>query len=552
MTKNSNKNSLVSRSGRPLLSLFLFFIGGIPLSCGIQQADSIVKIIGGDVPGPGHVSLGNTVGLSTSNSPDSREGLPSCSGFVVERLWIVTAAHCAANGTLKFVYFKSEDPTEKPQWRDVEKVILHPDWKGEGLFDLALIRYKALPEDGLGLPLNYKPVDIVNEEEAVFLRAGGLMDIAGYGVAKIPSEAPPTKLHALVTIDRIWNDFFMAPGLITYSDPKLRGACYGDSGGPAYAELEGKTRVIGITQGARGRYFNRMEKVECQEGKGTYTYLMPFRDWILKSTKGQLTSSFPWEDRDPDFSSLTEFCNAPKNRDVWLAFYSLAGNLEESTRIPMYGCSEFSKASATIVKLELEPWSKYAQVQPLLGSLSNLEELWIQDGNGGFSSDVDVSSFQNLKRLKKLVIDGPSLAHMDSLGRLKSLQYLDIFGTSEVSIDTVLQLSNLVTLNLAGDAASEFASLGKLPDLQRLGVRRCILGNEAIEALFQPETFPSLKYGDFSRCAVNYEALAKNEDKLNKFKPGTKFKFQKSLVKENIALQRRISKNAAGVTIVFE
>jgi len=521
-------------------------------ACSEARPDSLLKIIGGEEPSLGHVSLTNTVGLSTSNVQGSSEELPSCSGFVVKPLWIVTAAHCAANGTLKFVYFKNESVGETAEWRGIEKIILHPDWKGEGLFDLALVKYRALPQDKGGLPLAFKSVEILEEGEATLVYSGMSMDIAGYGVDKVPSEAAPKKLHALVTIDRLWNDLFMAPGLITYSEPSLRGACYGDSGGPAYVEVNGHIRVIGITQGARGRYFNRMEKVECQDGKGIYTYLMPFRDWILKSVEGQLTASFHWEQLDPDFTSVSEFCRAPKKRDIWLAFYSLAVNLEEKTGIPMYGCDEFLKASRQVISLELTPWSKYSQVQTLLGNLINLEELTIQDDNGGFSADVDIEALKDLKRLRKLVVDGPSLEHMNSLSQLKSLEYLDLFGTSEVSVDTVLALTNLDTLHIAGDAASDLKSLGELPGLRRLGTRRCVLDEAAMEGLFKEHTFPSLKSGDFSRCAVNYQALAKNEPNFKKFKPGTKFKFQKSLVKENISLQKKIAKNAAGLSIVFE
>ncbi len=536
----------------PIWGAFWGIVWGLLGACSEAKSPNLLKIIGGVELPAGHIGLQNTVGLATSNSEASPDSLPACSGFLVQPLWIITAAHCAANGTLKYVYFKNENLGETAEWRDVEKVILHPDWKGEGLFDLALVKYKALPQDMSGMPLNFKPVKILDEKEALALSSGMSMDIVGYGVSKVPSDTPPKKLHALVTIEKLWNDFFMAPGLITYSEPELRGACYGDSGGPAYAEINGNLRVIGITQGARGRYFNRMEKVECQDGKGIYTYLMPFRDWILKSVEGQLTASFHWEQLDPDFTSISAFCESAKKRDIWLAFYSLAVSLEEKTRTPMYGCDSFLKASSHLISLELTPWSKYSQVQPLLGSFSNLEELSIQDDNGGFSSDVDVGSLLGLTRLRKLVVDGPSLAHMDSLSQLKSLQYLDLFGTSEVPIETILALKNLNTLNLAGDAASNLESLGALPELQRLGTRRCVLDQAAIQSLFKDHTFPALKSADFSRCAVNYEALAKNEPFFKKFKPGTKFKFQKSLVRENVILQKKLAKNDAGVSIVFE
>jgi hypothetical protein len=242
-------------------------------------------------------------------------------------------------GTLKYVYFRNDQTGASPVWREIDQVISHPEWNHEGLFDISLVHFKSQPSD--------------------------LSGIAGYGVSQFPgAEASFEKLHAWVSIDRFWSDFFMAPGLITYSDPEFQGACYGDSGGPAYVELDGRPQVIAITQGARGRYFNQKTKLECNEGKGVYIFLSPFRDWIYGTIKSETPPSYNWSLEAPDFSSLRDFCRASKSKNIWSSFFSLALLLEAKTDIPMFGCEELEKAATSIknVELSISQWKRFSLI----------------------------------------------------------------------------------------------------------------------------------------------------------------------------------------------
>ena len=522
------------------------------VSCSPGEEGSL-KVIGGQQPPENHISHRNTVGLSLNDGPSGLDSTPQCSGFVLRANWVVTAAHCMDPGTLKFVYFQNDQLGQIPVWRKIDQVIVHPDWTNAGLFDIALVHFQDVANDLKGIPEGFSGIDILREVDLSRLQSTKEMDIAGYGVSQFPtSDVASEKLHAWVVIDRFWSDFFMAPGLITYSDPEFQGACYGDSGGPAYMEYENKMLVVGITQGARGRYFNQRTKIECNEGKGVFTYLSPFRDWIYATVNAESSPSYKWGLETPDFSSLRTFCEARKSKVSWTSFFSLALLLEEKTDVPMFGCAELEVAAAKIEVLDLSPWSTYEPVQGLLSHMFHLREVTISDPNGSLAPPVNLGSFLSAEGLTKLIIDGPSLLSFRELRFLSGLTYLDISGSSEVDIRDLRQLNKIEYLSIAGPAAAELRELGNLSHLETIITKRCILDSKSLEGLFAEGTYKSLKLANFSRCAVDYDELFKNRLKLRKFPAGTVLKFQKSYSQDNADLLSQIAKNDFGVVVEFK
>lgn len=542
-------NSDMTTNRRGLFFWVLFFAAA--LGCRAER-DSSLLIIGGEALGTSHIGHSNVVGLSESSESSGPESMPSCTGFLVGRSWVVTAAHCVAPGRLKYIYFQNDESKIDPQWRKIEKIIIHPDWKAEGLFDLAVVSFTPESDDMNGIPAGFGAAQVVDEAVWRASAASQVMDIVGYGAQSFPVVNRPQKLHAEVSVSKYWNDYFMGPGLITYDDPQKKGACYGDSGGPAYVkDANGKSYAVGITQGARGRYFKQMEKVDCSDGKGVYTWLTPFKSWIEQSISGQLSSGYQWGVADPSFRDLVSFCKAEKKRDIWNSFFALSLALEDKTQIPLWGCEALSRAASDVSELELNPWSKYAATGELLKFFTNLQRLKITDENGGFSPDVNLKDISQLSRLMVLSVEGPSLANAGELAKLTSLTNLDLFGTTEVDISLIQPLKKLTVLSIAGAAASDLYALGQITSLQKLNTRRCVLDEKSIDGLVDIATFYNLKSADFSRCAVDLHYLAQKFEKFKKFKPGTEFKFQKSLSVENSKIENRIEKNAFGLKITF-
>jgi len=534
-----------------LLTIFQIGLMGCGFESGDQSGSNLL-IIGGESLTPAHVGHSNTVGLSEISGGMGLQSRPSCSGFIVASSWIVTAAHCVAPGRLKYVYFQNVEVKQEETWRKIDKVMIHPEWKGQGLFDLAVVHFIEETGDRNGNPNGFSPVQIASEELSQRERISETMDIVGYGSEKFPIVDIPQKRHANVKIARFWHDYFMGPGLVTYDDPEKKGACYGDSGGPGYIRDEhGEPYVLGITQGARGRYFQQMNKVDCSDGKGVYTWLAPFKHWIEISVSGKLSASYPWATSESDFQDLYQFCKSEKKRDVWNSFFSLSLILEEKTQVPFFDCQSLVDASTKVKDLELNPWSHYAATQSIFKFLPNLERLKIRDDNGGFSPDVDLKEISSLSRLMVFSVDGPSLANKSELAKLTSLTNLDLFGTTEVDISLIVPLKNLLVLSIAGSAASDLAALGSISSLQKLSTRRCVLDAKSIDGLLANDTFYNLKSADFSRCGVDLAYLSEHFEKFKKFKLGTEFKFQKSLSIENSKIENRISRNVFGLKISF-
>jgi secreted trypsin-like serine protease len=55
-----------------------------------------------------------------------------------------------------------------------------------------------------------------------------------------------------------------------------KGACYGDSGGPAVIKVAGAWRLISAT--------SRSANAHCGADPTVYTNVLAFKDWIAKST----------------------------------------------------------------------------------------------------------------------------------------------------------------------------------------------------------------------------------------------------------------------------
>ena len=90
---------------------------------------------GGSVVGGNPTTLSEHRYAARVQVPISRTTVRRCTGSVIDRRWILTAAHCVDDGrpVTVFVYNGSARPTE---------VIIHPEWNGDAGdgHDLALLR----------------------------------------------------------------------------------------------------------------------------------------------------------------------------------------------------------------------------------------------------------------------------------------------------------------------------------------------------------------------------------------------------------------------------
>ena len=221
------------------------------------------------------------VGASEENGPlapyavmvlkRAPSGAGFCSGVVIARDVVLTAAHCVAKLNDTRVFFP--EPAGVPMLKSVAAIAVHPQYRANAVqtrersIDLALVRTEA------PLPERFTPVSL-DDKGAV--KVGAAYRIAGFGVAK-------EGWGDTAGILRWGNLTARAPvsGILLWAeDPKKKnfGACEGDSGGPIFAAET--DLLIAITSWSEGS-----GKEHC--GKLTQAALIaPQRAWIDGVLKG--------------------------------------------------------------------------------------------------------------------------------------------------------------------------------------------------------------------------------------------------------------------------
>lgn len=193
------------------------------------------QIIGGDKVKPGSRIIRSTVALY-----DTKVGA-LCSGTVISENIVLTAAHCVGpNPKAMFVIFNNEvEKAPKQQIRVVNAAAVNKDYsetRKENTADIALVRFEG------SLPAGYAPAKFL--KNSGLLREGTSIIVAGYGLNRswvIKSGAGILRTTSLNIAD---------PNL-TATEAALqqslkKGVCSGDSGGPAYLDVDGELQVWGV------------------------------------------------------------------------------------------------------------------------------------------------------------------------------------------------------------------------------------------------------------------------------------------------------------------
>ncbi len=172
-----------------------------------------------------------------------------CTGTLISRDVILTAAHCASGYRPRdfTVYFGQS--MNSAQVRSVSEVRVHPGWDSYRLVnDIAMLRLASAPPAGVK-PIPYLPKSLGLKQSELPKR----LEFIGFG------EDEYRRVGQRLTV---WNDvdwictnpsgcvvgsgYGASPNTIC-SDQSPGGPCHGDSGGPALLERNGRVYVAGIT-----------------------------------------------------------------------------------------------------------------------------------------------------------------------------------------------------------------------------------------------------------------------------------------------------------------
>jgi secreted trypsin-like serine protease len=205
----------------------------------------------------------------------------SCTGTLVARDLVLTAAHCVAPGSdYKLVQF---DAQKQPSLRDIVRIERHPQFSAKtfdnhlATADVALIKLAA-------------PVQGVSQATlsggAFAVAPGDRFTIAGYGLTERGNGKTGGTLRAanLAATGKPGNLQIRLVDPATNGERAGLGACTGDSGGPVFQDFGGRFLMVGVISWSTGP--------NNAEGCGGLTGVTPlslYRGWII-NTAGKLGS----------------------------------------------------------------------------------------------------------------------------------------------------------------------------------------------------------------------------------------------------------------------
>jgi secreted trypsin-like serine protease len=245
-----------------------FRLGIMPVLIVAALTPASAMVGGRSAPSPAAVSAVVTIVGSHGTS---------CTGTLIARDIILTAAHCIAPGTTyKMVDYKSQPP----RLLDVRRAAAHPQFNMQSLLahrataDVALLQLAAAaPTPGAPAALGgaLLPITVGMRLTVVGMgvavrgdgRSGGVARAAGLTVTGRPGTLQ------IRLVDPMTNN--ARAGL---------GACTGDSGAPAFLDSTSGPVIAGIVSWSTGP--------NNASGCGGLTGITPlalYRDWILKTAR---------------------------------------------------------------------------------------------------------------------------------------------------------------------------------------------------------------------------------------------------------------------------
>lgn len=229
----------------------------------IQRSDD--AIIGGY-----DVQPGNTLEQSIVAVYDAFEG-QICTGSLLPNNLVLTAAHCVGLFTEDMYIFFGTEINAKSERRKVDRVELSPYWETRqnedyDTGDIALLRFEG------ELPAGYKPASFLTNRRLI--KKGTQVVLAGYGISNGQTGDGIGRLRATsVQIE----DTNYSTSEFTVNQMQGTGACHGDSGGPAYIQINGRLLLMGIT--SRGV---KDEANDCSQ-LAAYTSTLYYKSWINRA-----------------------------------------------------------------------------------------------------------------------------------------------------------------------------------------------------------------------------------------------------------------------------
>lgn len=204
----------------------------------------------------------------------------TCTGTLITKNIVMTAAHCVPANKMKVVFTKNIQQTVTAQKqeliRTVVSKVVHPKWAGTVAVngdngDIALIKF-----DG-NLPLGFAPAKVsisaaLLQKEMTVLQIGfGMSNPEEKSGSGILRNSETTILGAT------------GPSQIVVEQRQGRGVCFGDSGGPSFVKVNDEFVVWGVASAVTAN-------PQCRE-YGIYTNVSAYGEWLKEAAASIATAA---------------------------------------------------------------------------------------------------------------------------------------------------------------------------------------------------------------------------------------------------------------------
>lgn len=212
-------------------------------------------IIGGEPVASKDPIAKSTVAIIASVvTKDGQEGQSICTGSLLKNSMVLTAGHCVPVGdefqevALYIIFNPDLNKMQRTDVRLVTDAVIHPEYgkmgqEGEDANDVAVLKFAG------ALPRGYQTAKFLADES--LLTTGTKVTLAGYGLIETDGVNTKSDDHLRKVDVEIVESFGKTEILLDQTQGK--GACHGDSGGPAFLNVDGTEYVWGITSRGAGK-----------------------------------------------------------------------------------------------------------------------------------------------------------------------------------------------------------------------------------------------------------------------------------------------------------